>query len=131
MLNLILLVRRFFRAFFRSLKDPQFHALTLLIVTLLGSGTLFYHSVEHWSVLDSFYFTVVTLATVGYGDFTPQTTLGKIFTVLYIFVGVGTLLSFITVVARNALEQDFFYKRQEKSKSFKPSRDVRSEKSSK
>lgn len=39
---------------------------------------------------------VVTLATVGYGDFTPKTDAGKLFTVLYVLIGVGILLSFVT-----------------------------------
>jgi hypothetical protein len=38
-------------------------------------------------LLDSLYFSVITLATVAYGDFSPYTMAGKIFTVFYIFIG--------------------------------------------
>ena len=41
-------------------------------------------------------FSVITLATVGYGDFAPRTTLGKLFTVGYVLVGVGLLGSFLS-----------------------------------
>ena len=43
---------------------------------------------EDLRLLDSFYFSVVTLATVGYGDFTPQTDAGKLFTAVYVLVGI-------------------------------------------
>jgi voltage-gated potassium channel Kch len=60
---------------------------TQLIVTLIVIGTVFYRTVEGWSWLDAVYFSVVTIATVGYGDITPQTAIGKIFTIGYIFLG--------------------------------------------
>jgi hypothetical protein len=61
-------------------------------------GTLVYHYLEGWAWLDAIYFCVVTLATVGYGDFTPNTPLAKIFTILYIINGIGILLFFIDKV---------------------------------
>ncbi len=67
---------------------------SMVIVTLLG-GTLFYNSVEGWSVLDSAYFSVITLTTVGYGDLSPITDAGKIFTMFYVFVGIGIIFAFI------------------------------------
>lgn len=60
---------------------------------------MFYSTIEKWSILDSFYFSVVTLATIGYGDFVPNTDIGKMFTIIYIFIGVGTLVSFVTLLA--------------------------------
>lgn len=68
---------------------------TAAIVTL-ASGTVVYHYVERLSWVDAYYFSVITLATVGYGDIVPQTTFGKIFTTFYIFAGVGIITSFIS-----------------------------------
>ena len=76
-------------------------ALTIFysLLSLLVSGSLFYTAVEGWSLVDSLYFSVMTLSTVGYGDFHPSTTLGKIFTVFYIVVGAGIFVAFITKIA--------------------------------
>jgi ABC-type microcin C transport system permease subunit YejB len=71
------------------------YVIAATIITLV-SGTIFYHYVEKWSWLDSYYFCVVTLATVGYGDFVPKTIPGKIFTTFYIFAGVGIITAFIS-----------------------------------
>lgn len=106
MTGIFFVATRFSRGLIKSFSSREFRALFLFVCMLLTSGTLFYHSVEHWSYLDSLYFSVITLATVGYGDLTPQTPFGKIFTIFYIFLGVGTLISFFTIVARNALEHD-------------------------
>jgi len=48
---------------------------------------------------------VVTLTTVGYGDFSPQTTFGKIFTTFYIFAGVGILTAYIAYSMRRFLNR--------------------------
>ncbi|HKL54750.1 MAG: potassium channel family protein [Roseovarius sp.] len=67
------------------------NALTLLAMLLLiiVSGTVFFRHVEGWSWLDSYFFTVVTLSTVGYGELVPATPLGKIGTTLFILLGLG------------------------------------------
>ncbi|MEK7594572.1 MAG: potassium channel family protein [Patescibacteria group bacterium] len=75
------------------------HAYRILLtfaLATLATGTVVYHFVEKFSWLNSYYFSVVTLATVGYGDFTPHTPFGKIFTTFYIFIGVGIVTTFIT-----------------------------------
>jgi len=76
----------------RSFRDPQFRALLLLYGALLLIGTVFYVRAEGWSVLDALYFCVVTLATVGYGDFAPRTPIGKLFTIVYILIGAGVFV---------------------------------------
>jgi O-antigen ligase len=94
-----LLVIGALRAMWTLRREPQFVSLALLAVVALISGTGFYSLVEGLRFIDALYFSVITLTTVGYGDFAPETDAGKIFTAVYVLVGVGILLAFITTVA--------------------------------
>ena len=77
-----------------------YRVLVLAVIILIAGGTIFYHIVEGFSYIDAYYFSIVTLATVGYGDLSPHTSLGKIFTTIYILIGVGIITSFISAVGR-------------------------------
>lgn len=96
------MILRFFRGLRRGFRDPEFRALTYFALFLLATGTIFYVTVEHFRVLDAFYFSVTTLTTVGFGDLSPHTDAGKLFTVIYILIGVGTLLTFVNLLASHA-----------------------------
>lgn len=76
--------------------------LILLIVVVIG--TIGFHGIEKWSLIDSFYTTMTTLSTVGYGDYTPKTTQGKVFTVLIIILGVGTMLYSFGLISETVIE---------------------------
>jgi voltage-gated potassium channel len=99
-----LLVLSMLRAIWALRHEPQFASLGLLAAVAIAAGTGFYSLVEGLRFVDALYFSVVTLTTVGYGDFAPQTDAGKLFTTLYVLVGVGILLSFVTTVATRAAQ---------------------------
>jgi voltage-gated potassium channel len=80
-------------------RETQFVSLALLAVVAIASGTGFYSLVEGMRFVDALYFSIITLTTVGYGDFAPETDVGKLFTAVYVLVGVGILLAFVTTVA--------------------------------
>ncbi len=98
----LLVFIRFFRAIREGLNEPEFRALFLTVLVVLGSGTWFYHQAEGWAWLDALYFTVVTLTTIGYGDLHPTTPASKIFTIFFIFVGLGIISTFIILLAERA-----------------------------
>src|SRR5215212_9749151 len=81
-------------------RDPDFRTLVTLVFFTLLSGTIFYSIAEGWSLVDALYFSVTTLTTVGFGDLSPSTTVGKLFTVIYIFAGLSLVLGFIEIVAK-------------------------------
>ncbi len=64
-------------------------ALFVTLLVLVAAGTVFFALIEGWSWLDAYFFTVVTLSTVGYGNFVPVTVAGKIGTTVFIFLGLG------------------------------------------
>lgn len=63
----------------------QLAILTLLMTIALG--VVGYMLVERWSAFDALYMTVITLATVGYGETHPLSPSGRVFTMALITVG--------------------------------------------
>jgi hypothetical protein len=75
------------------------HILRILGVTsavLIATATLTYHALEDWSLVDSFYFSVVAISTVGFGDLTPSSDASKLFTVLYLGTGIAVVTTFVS-----------------------------------
>lgn len=66
---------------------------------LICVGTIFFKHLEHWSWVNSFYYVVATSATVGYGDITPQTEIGRLCASIYILTIVPIILYSFTTIA--------------------------------
>jgi voltage-gated potassium channel len=75
-----------------------------VVLGVLLCGTLGYTIIEGWHPFDAFYMTVITLATIGYGETHPLTTGGRVFTILLIFVGVGLGTVVLGAVGRTIIE---------------------------
>ena len=75
-------------------SDRDSRATLYWAVATLLIGTFAYHWLEGWSYLDALYFSVISLATIGYGDLTPTTPLAKAFTIIYVINGIVILLAF-------------------------------------
>ena len=60
-------------------------------VGIVAVATVVYRLLEDWSWVDSFYFSVVAVTTVGFGDLSPSTDASKLFTVGYIVAGIGII----------------------------------------
>ena len=67
----------------------QFRLALLALVALVVLGTVGYHILEGWPLLDCLYMTVITLATVGFKEVGPLDGPGKVFTITLIIFGVG------------------------------------------
>ena len=81
--------------------DTKFAGAIILVIILMIIGTISFHFIEKWSYVDSFYFTGVTLTTIGYGDLVPVTDSGKVFTILFSLMGIGVFLYALSVIAEN------------------------------
>ena len=73
--------------------------------TLVLTGTIFYWRFEDWTIIQSLYFGVVTLTTVGYGDLHPTTAGTQIFTIFYILTGIGVFVALLASVAQQYIAQ--------------------------
>ena len=73
----------------------RFKVYSILFLAVVIGGTAGIMAAEGFSFLDAFYFMIVTMATVGYGDVHPVTPAGKVLTILIIITGVGTFVGAI------------------------------------
>ncbi len=88
----------FFKTILNFLYDSKYRQLLYTSASIVVIGALVYRYLEEWSWIDAFYFSIITLTTVGYGDFSPQTDAGKLFTIFYIILGIGMILNFINTM---------------------------------
>ncbi|MCA1054156.1 potassium channel family protein [Rossellomorea aquimaris] len=99
MISFFLTLKRLVKALWQAFKLKNFQVLFTLVMVLLFSGTTFYVMQEGLPVIDALFYCVVTLSTIGHPSFEPQTTFGKIFTMIYIFGGNGVFIGMIGYVA--------------------------------
>ncbi len=86
-------------------RDPQTQGLILATIALLFAGSVIFHWLEDWSYVDSLYFSFITLATIGFGDFVPTTNLTKILTIIYALAGLGIIFGFFDAIAAQRMKQ--------------------------
>ena len=73
---------------FRRHTDKIIAAMAVLLIL---SGTIIFGILEDWGWVDSLYFCVVAVTTVGFGDLTPTTDASKLFTVVYVLSGISVI----------------------------------------
>ena len=101
---------RFLRAYFNMLKaiagafsDATVLSLLLSNILVMSLAAYLMSWIEGWGYFDAFYFTVVTVSTVGYGDMSPVTMVGKSLTIGLITVGLGLFVLLVGAIAEAVL----------------------------
>ena len=101
----------------RIIQEDEYHSLevefrknrgilrvvSFFALVILCGGALFYSQVEGLRWIDAFYFSTITLTTIGYGDIAPQTDIGKLFTMFYAVMGIGIIGAFANYFLRNTV----------------------------
>jgi voltage-gated potassium channel len=72
------------------------------VMTVIGAAG--YMLIEHWSVLDAFYMSVITISTVGFGEVRPLSSAGRLFTIGLIVTGVGSAIYLFSVIGELVVE---------------------------
>src|SRR5436189_1008076 len=78
----------------------------LAVVLAVALGTLVFHQIEGWSILDSLYMSAQTVTTVGYGDVTPRTFYGRLFAIFFMVAGVGVVLFALTTTVQTIVQAE-------------------------
>jgi voltage-gated potassium channel len=71
---------------------------------VLAFGSMGFHWLEQYSWLEAIYMTTITVSTVGYGEVRPLGDSGRIFVMVLIVMGVGTILYILTASTQFMVE---------------------------
>ena len=77
-----------------------------IILSLILVGTFGYHLIDGYGFFNAFYMTVITIATVGYGEIEPLSTSGRLFTAFLIIFSFGTFAYAIGLFTKYIVEGD-------------------------
>lgn len=81
------------------------YAMAAVVVAILF-GAVGFALIEGWSILDSLYVSAQTVTTVGYGDLTPATRNGRIFSTVFMLAGVGVVLYALTTTVHAIVQSE-------------------------
>ena len=98
-------MRNFIFDFLRKLPTKIMSSGIVLIILLFTFGIIGSHYIMGLNLIDSIYYAVITMATVGYGDFYPTTGLQKMFAATLALGGVGLLAYIFNVILTNFQER--------------------------
>jgi len=80
----------------------------LAVFAVIVLGTIVFHVLEGWSILDSLYVTAQTVTTVGFGDLTPRTPFGRAFAAIFMMLSVGVVLYALTTTVQAIVHSEVF-----------------------
>jgi len=72
----------------------------------VATGTIVFHVLEGWSIVDSLYLTAQTVTTVGFGDLAPRTISGRIFATVFMMLSVGIVLYALTSMVQSIVQSE-------------------------
>lgn len=81
------------------MQNKNFKIIYIMLISIILLGTFGYSNLLNVSILDGLYMTVITISSVGYKEVAEMTDAAKLFSIVIIFLGVGTLGYALTNIA--------------------------------
>jgi voltage-gated potassium channel len=103
MISLLSIFKRFWTVMRAGWDDPEFRGLSIVLGSWIALGTIIYSVYEEWTPIEALYFCVMTLTTIGYGDFSPPSPRLQLYTVFYSVLGIGLFVAFNARLAQFAI----------------------------
>ncbi|WP_102345056.1 potassium channel family protein [Bacillus sp. Marseille-P3661] len=95
-----------YTSFLRSHMIIRLLTVIFVVAIIMGIAIHFVEPEEFPTIFDGLWWVIVTTSTVGYGDFVPTTTIGRLMAILLIFIGAG-LVTFYMVTLSTAVVNIF------------------------
>jgi len=80
----------------RNEKQQSYTTLAIALTFIFG-GSVIYIFLEPWNYFEAIYFCVITLTSIGFGDYMPSHAGSRIFTVFFVILGLGTVSACIQI----------------------------------
>jgi len=84
--------------------DAKVLGMTVLLVFMIAFGVVYGVVIEQWNFIESLYFTVVTMSTVGYGDYAPSKQENRLAISLYTLFAGGTFAAITSFTIASYVE---------------------------
>ena len=81
------------------------------VIVAIGSGGFYTIGGDEWSIIDSIYMTIITLSTVGFGEVSPLSDLGKLWTVIVIIFGVSGFAAILYELGAELIQMNTYRSR--------------------
>jgi len=89
----------------RKKINLEIYLVVFVVLVILFVGTTFYRYWENLNWVDSFYLTVTTVLTVGFGDLAPTRPISRVFTSIYVLISIPAMLFCLGLVIEGFLKR--------------------------
>ena len=103
--NLVKAIKEKLGIFWFFIRREDIDRIVILLLLIVFISAAFISVAENWTLVDALWWSIVTLTTVGYGDVTPVTPVGRFVATLDMFIGIGILATLSATLASILVDQ--------------------------